>query len=476
MIYLPVEALQALTRFQHLAPGDLVLTGTPVGTALSAPPKPVEIIGICSPGPLSGSCSSRARPATRSTSRRRRRRDRHRHRRREDRPGPPAHDGEGRPVNGMPLWPRYSSPDDIADIERTPLSERGLPASTYELLCRAARLWPDRTAAAVLREHRALAGTRQADVRRAARQCEPDSEPAERTRGRPPGHGGPALAQLPGAHLRDPGRPGCRNRRPDQPRLVRGPHRRAAPALGRACAGGGRARSRSRRHRGRFQPREEGPGGPCAPHVTDRAGTRRPGLDRRICKRGLPDSPGSKRVVRAVPRPSARTRRPGGTLPHWRHDRHPEAGGTHPRQRGRRRLDAGSQRPPRRGRRVLRRPAAVPRQRPRRHRPRSPVQGPDGRVVRTAGLPRPCPLRRLLEAGRAPPAYRHERRPYRLRQARRVSRGRRHQQPAPRHGRRQPLARGRACRLRDSHRRRPHRRVRPDRSDLRQRTELPRRH
>ncbi|HTH86303.1 fumarylacetoacetate hydrolase family protein, partial [Mycobacterium sp.] len=44
MIYLPVEALEALTRFQHLSPGDLVLTGTPVGTALSAPPKPVEII------------------------------------------------------------------------------------------------------------------------------------------------------------------------------------------------------------------------------------------------------------------------------------------------------------------------------------------------------------------------------------------------------------------------------------------------
>lgn len=44
MIYLPVEALRALTRFQHLSPGDLVLTGTPVGTALSAPPKPVELI------------------------------------------------------------------------------------------------------------------------------------------------------------------------------------------------------------------------------------------------------------------------------------------------------------------------------------------------------------------------------------------------------------------------------------------------
>ncbi len=49
MIYPPVEALQALTRFQRLDAGDLVLTGTPVGTALSAPPKPIEIIGSLLP-------------------------------------------------------------------------------------------------------------------------------------------------------------------------------------------------------------------------------------------------------------------------------------------------------------------------------------------------------------------------------------------------------------------------------------------
>jgi 2-keto-4-pentenoate hydratase/2-oxohepta-3-ene-1,7-dioic acid hydratase in catechol pathway len=49
MIYPPAQALQALTRFQRLDPGDLVLTGTPVGTALSAPPKPVEIIGSLLP-------------------------------------------------------------------------------------------------------------------------------------------------------------------------------------------------------------------------------------------------------------------------------------------------------------------------------------------------------------------------------------------------------------------------------------------
>jgi 2-keto-4-pentenoate hydratase/2-oxohepta-3-ene-1,7-dioic acid hydratase in catechol pathway len=45
MIYPPLQALQALARFQRLDAGDLVMTGTPVGTALSAPPKPIEMIG-----------------------------------------------------------------------------------------------------------------------------------------------------------------------------------------------------------------------------------------------------------------------------------------------------------------------------------------------------------------------------------------------------------------------------------------------
>jgi 2-keto-4-pentenoate hydratase/2-oxohepta-3-ene-1,7-dioic acid hydratase in catechol pathway len=49
MIYKPVQALRALTRFQQLDPGDLLLTGTPVGTALSAPPKPVEFIAAFLP-------------------------------------------------------------------------------------------------------------------------------------------------------------------------------------------------------------------------------------------------------------------------------------------------------------------------------------------------------------------------------------------------------------------------------------------
>ncbi|GAB3683839.1 fumarylacetoacetate hydrolase family protein [Actinocorallia lasiicapitis] len=49
MIYQPLQALRALAGFQRLDPGDLLLTGTPVGTALSAPPKPVEVIGSLLP-------------------------------------------------------------------------------------------------------------------------------------------------------------------------------------------------------------------------------------------------------------------------------------------------------------------------------------------------------------------------------------------------------------------------------------------
>ena len=47
MIYQPVQALAALAGFQQLSVGDLVMTGTPVGTALSAPPKPVQkLVGL----------------------------------------------------------------------------------------------------------------------------------------------------------------------------------------------------------------------------------------------------------------------------------------------------------------------------------------------------------------------------------------------------------------------------------------------
>ncbi|MER5386984.1 fumarylacetoacetate hydrolase family protein [Streptomyces sp. NPDC002688] len=52
MIVRPAEALTLLARFQTLDPGDLLLTGTPGGTALKAPPKPVEKIAALLPPAL----------------------------------------------------------------------------------------------------------------------------------------------------------------------------------------------------------------------------------------------------------------------------------------------------------------------------------------------------------------------------------------------------------------------------------------
>ena len=48
------------------------------------------------------------------------------------------------------LWPPFRGPSDLPAIERVPLSERGLPASTYDLVRRAAELWPTRRAVSVL--------------------------------------------------------------------------------------------------------------------------------------------------------------------------------------------------------------------------------------------------------------------------------------------------------------------------------------
>jgi 2-keto-4-pentenoate hydratase/2-oxohepta-3-ene-1,7-dioic acid hydratase in catechol pathway len=50
MIVRPAQALTLLSRFQPMAPGDLLLTGTPGGTALRAPAKAVEkLAGLLPP-------------------------------------------------------------------------------------------------------------------------------------------------------------------------------------------------------------------------------------------------------------------------------------------------------------------------------------------------------------------------------------------------------------------------------------------
>ena len=44
------------------------------------------------------------------------------------------------------LWPACDGPDDLARIEAIPLADRGLPETTYELVVRAAAMWPDQPA------------------------------------------------------------------------------------------------------------------------------------------------------------------------------------------------------------------------------------------------------------------------------------------------------------------------------------------
>jgi len=48
------------------------------------------------------------------------------------------------------LWPRYAGPEDLTEIESVPLADRGLPASTYDMVVRAAREWPDHPATSFL--------------------------------------------------------------------------------------------------------------------------------------------------------------------------------------------------------------------------------------------------------------------------------------------------------------------------------------
>jgi len=52
MVTRPAAALTLLARFQPLDPGDLLLTGTPGGTALQAPPAVIEKLGDLLPTPL----------------------------------------------------------------------------------------------------------------------------------------------------------------------------------------------------------------------------------------------------------------------------------------------------------------------------------------------------------------------------------------------------------------------------------------
>ena len=245
MIYSPLEALQALSRFQRLDPGDLLLTGTPEGTALRGLPKPVEVIAAFLPPALKWKIFFQ---------------------RQAQNPKYLKHGdvvevaigtddgaidlgrqhtaGEGRLMIDL-LWPTYDAPGDLAAIEAVPLADRGLPGTTYELLVRAATAVAGACRPVRAPRRRTVGAPDGADLRRAAdgraslRQRAPRAGGAPNRRGRPP------RAELRRARHRNPGRGARRHRRADQQRALRPAHRRAAAQVGRQGPRGCRSRPRA---------------------------------------------------------------------------------------------------------------------------------------------------------------------------------------------------------------------------------------
>ena len=138
MIYDCYQQVAHLSEAFTLEPGDVIATGTPAGIGAVRQPFPEgcsrSATSCASRSTGSASCATPWSRSPRATSPPRRRRG-----------------GMGAlTTENELLWPRFSGPADLAEVERIPLSERGLPASTYELVRRAAELWPDRPAVSVL--------------------------------------------------------------------------------------------------------------------------------------------------------------------------------------------------------------------------------------------------------------------------------------------------------------------------------------
>ena len=337
----PLQALQALARFQRLDPGDLVLTGTPVGTALKAPAKPMALLAALLPPArkwklfLGRQRSNPQLPAGRrlveatvgtddgaidlGTQRTRVR----------------------RPMTADLLWPEYATPDDLAAIEAVPLGERGLPETTYALLARAARLWPDRVAVCVLPDAERSRQPAPPHLCRTARRRPPLREPAARAGRAPRRHGRPAWRPTAPTSPR-PWPPARRDRRPAQRGAVAAAPGRAAAPLGGA---------RTRRGRTRTGPdtwetaQELVDGGTLDTILVLRPTAAGPSpAPLPVAARGDDRLPRRRRPPRATGRTSTAPRPPhdlaalfhtGGTTGA------PEAGRAHARDGGGRRLDAG---------------------------------------------------------------------------------------------------------------------------------------
>jgi 2-keto-4-pentenoate hydratase/2-oxohepta-3-ene-1,7-dioic acid hydratase in catechol pathway len=127
MIVAPAQALTLLSRFQPMAPGDLLLTGTPGGTALKAPAKAAgSWPGCCRPPP--GEAVLRAGGAQPPVPAR-----------------PRRHHRDGR-LRRRAAEPRHPAQHRYREDAMTATGILPQPASTYQLLLDAARTWPDSVA------------------------------------------------------------------------------------------------------------------------------------------------------------------------------------------------------------------------------------------------------------------------------------------------------------------------------------------
>ena len=413
MIYPPVRALQALARFQHLDPGDLLLTGTPVGTALSAPAKPVAFLGSLLPPARKWKIflgRQRKQPAaTCRTATSSRPPIDHRRRRASTsaRSAPPCDGPDDAPSRDRHelLWPALRHPGRPGrDRGRAAAGPRPARDHLRAAAPRAATLWPDRVAVSVLpdaeRWQRAACGAPSrellADVHRYANllhelgvrrgdavalmapncaelitatlaaQLAGHRRAAQRRRSYR-AH----LAEL----LRPLRRPGARHRRTRARAGHLGAPRRALAAR-RQCS----TPSWSLRPTAAAGP-------PAAAAVAAPAPASRVALPRRAGRRARDPSrfAGDRRPARPTWRrcstpaaPPARRSWPRTPTP----TRWPTPGCWPPTPVFDARLDG------------VRRAAAVPRQRARRHPAGAAVQGPAGGVGRAARLPRPRPVRR----------------------------------------------------------------------------------
>ena len=293
------------------------------------------------------------------------------------------------------LWPTYDGPGDLAAIEAVPLADRGLPGTTYELLVRAAGLWPDRLALSVLQDgarwkrpaertyaellrdvHRCAnvfhaLGVRRTDgVALLAPNC--DELVTATLAAELAGIAAPINSGLSGQHIAE---------------LLRRSGARVLVAAGPDLAPEVWERARGARRRGRGgraprpAPDRGGPG--CAGAGPDRGRAHRP-----------PVRAGRRTAPRRLRGRSALGLGHRCAVPHGRNDGHAEARRAHPHQRGQRRLDDRRHQRAARRRGRLRGPAALPRQRAHRHRTGPAVQGSAGHLGRPPGLPRPGAVRR----------------------------------------------------------------------------------